>query len=185
MPDALKAILPDSICSWHVDEIYNVGVYGKPDLTGKVVIDVRAAIGDTALYLYARGAERVYAFEIDKDRAELARENISLIGLEGRIIVYDEPGTPDSIDHIIKSTTPDDRLFFLKLDCEGCEYELLRELLSKNSQSRIDEVVLEYHGQVAPLLNYLEKAGFDKPIVNTKTSIIHAKRNVVNYVRTP
>jgi hypothetical protein len=86
------------------------------------------------------------------------------------------------------STTPDDRLFFLKLDCEGCEYELLREFLSKNSQSRVDEVILEYHPKLghyklADLLNYLEKAGFDKLLVNSH--IIHAKRNVVSLLKMP
>jgi hypothetical protein len=210
LPDGFKVILPDvrwrqsrvgptmedqisqpvdtTDYSWHFDEIYITRVYGRPDLKGRIVIDVGAAIGDTALYFCGLGAERVYAFEPDKTPAELAREYVSLNGLEGRIIVVEQPATADSIDDIIKSTTPDDRRFFLKVDCDGCEYELLRELFSKNSQSRIDEVIMEYHrrkGQLALLLNYLEKAGFDKPLVTDNISIIHAKRNVVDFIRTP
>jgi SAM-dependent methyltransferase len=193
LPDGFKAILPDSDYSWHFDEIYETGVYGRPDLKDRIVIDVGAAIGDTALYFCGLGAERVYAFDPDKAMAELARENVSLNGLEGRIIVLEQAATADLIDDIIKSTTPEDRRFFLKVDCEGCEYELLRELLSKNLLSRIDEIILEYHfgpnfeqvaGREKDLINYLEKAGFDKPVVND-IYIIHAKRNVVSSIITP
>lgn len=189
LPDGFKEILPElpDDYSWHFDEIYISRVYGRPDLKGHIVIDVGAAIGDTALYFYGLGAEKVYAFDPDKPRAQLLRENVSLNGLKDRIIVYEQPATVDLIDDIIKST-PDSLRFFLKLDCEGCEYELLRELLSKDSQSRIDEVVMEYHrrkGRLSLLLNYLEKAGFDKPLVHDNISIIHAKRNVIGFIRTP
>ena len=193
LPDGFKAILPDSDYSWHFDEVYETRVYGRPDLKGHIVIDVGAAIGDTALYFCGLGAKRVYAFDPDKASAELARENVSLNGLEGHIIVLEQAATADSIDDIIKSTIPDDQRFFLKVDCEGCEYELLRELLSKNSLSRIDEVILEYHvgpnfervaGSEKELINYLEKAGFDKPVVND-IYIIHAKRNVVSSIIAP
>jgi hypothetical protein len=197
LPDGFKAILPDPHFqfggtpdySFQFNQIYDAGVYGRPDLKGHIVIDVGAAIGDSALYFCGLGAERVYAFEPDKATVELLRENISLNGLEGRIIVLEQPATADSIDDIIKSITPDDRRLFLKLDCEGCEFELLRELSSNNSLSRIDEVVLEYHkehGRVADLLNYLKKSGFDKPVMNSPAMwIIHAKRNVVNFIRMP
>jgi hypothetical protein len=196
-PDGFKVILPDSDYSWHFDELYETRVYGQPDLKGRIVIDIGAAIGDTALYFCGLGAERAYAFDPDKASAELARENVSLNGLEGRIIVCEQAATSDTIDDIIKSTTPDDRRFFLKVDCEGCEYELLRELLSKNSKSnRRSYTGVSFwskqfgpnFGQVAGreklLMNYLEKAGFDKPVVNN-IYIIHAKRNVVSSIRTP
>lgn len=45
-----------------LDEIYLMQVYGKPELKGKVVVDLGAAVCDTSLFFCRQGANHVYAF---------------------------------------------------------------------------------------------------------------------------
>jgi len=43
-------------------------VYGKPDLTGKVAIDIGAVVGYTALFFKKCGAKSVYGYKLDQAR---------------------------------------------------------------------------------------------------------------------
>ena len=48
---------------------------------------------------------------------------------------------------------------FLKMDCEGCEYTVIRSL-SDNMLQVIKELCIEYHAGAAPLVRILESNGF-------------------------
>lgn len=47
----------------------------------------------------------------------------------------------------------------LKMDCEGCEYELFNEN-NKPFFNKFEKILLEYHNYSDPLLNFLTDLGF-------------------------
>ena len=64
----------------------------------------------------------------------------------------------------------------LKMDCEGCEYEVFKEI-NKETLSIIDNIILEYHDHPQFIPDILRKEGF-KVTYNEKESIgiLKAKR---------
>lgn len=48
----------------------------------------------------------------------------------------------------------------LKIDVEGSEFLIFRSLAESDVLDRIDAIVMEYHGEPAPLLQILEKYHF-------------------------
>lgn len=46
--------------------IFKSGEYDVVPVAGKVVVDIGAAIGDTAVYFSMKGASRVYGYELNK-----------------------------------------------------------------------------------------------------------------------
>lgn len=67
-------------------------------------------------------------------------------------------------------------LTLLKMDCEGCEYEVFKEI-NKETLSIIDNIILEYHDHPQFIPDILRKEGF-KVTYNEKESIgiLKAKR---------
>ncbi|MGI0037425.1 MAG: 50S ribosomal protein L11 methyltransferase [Nitrososphaera sp.] len=159
-PDGLQLIAP-TLFSLVFDELYIMRIYGSPDLTSKVVVDVGAAIGDTALYFAKLGAAHVYAFEMDKVRCEMARTNIARNNMQDRITLFEEPATAAKINSL--------HYDFIKLDCEGCEYDLVPNL----ELNGVSDLVMEYHKSPDLLLKVLREKGFDAAI---DKEIISAKR---------
>ena len=166
-PDALTLILPNAIYSLVFDEIYLMKVYGKPNLTGKVAIDVGAAIGDTALFFKKCGAKSVYGYEIDQARVRIAEKNIEMNGMGNSVIVYNKKATVEELRKLM--TTINDPVF-LKLDCEGCEYDIVPKL----DMSRVTQVVMEYHMKPEPLIEALTRAGFSDIRLDRKAAMIRA-----------
>lgn len=146
-PDGLQLVIPPMF-SLVLDELYLMQIYGRPDLTGQVAVDVGAAAGETALYFAKLGASRVYAFEMDQSRAALASQNVARNGFEDRVTVLAEPATAEKINLL--------HCGFMKVDCEGCEHELIPKL-DLSSTSRL---VMEYHGSYEDLVSALEQKGF-------------------------
>jgi SAM-dependent methyltransferase len=158
-PDGLQLTVPDFF-SLVFDELYVMRIY-QPDLTSKTVIDVGAAVGETALYFAKLGASHVYAFEMDKSRCEMARENIARNKMQERITLFEEPATADKVNGL--------RYDFIKIDCEGCEYELVPNL----NLDGATEIIMEYHKSPEPLAESLRAKGFDV-VVNME--ILSARR---------
>jgi hypothetical protein len=71
---------------WPILEVFDFGNYEGIDVNGKVVIDVGAFVGDTAMYFILKGAGRVIAIEPLPANYEELLDNIHLNGIEGRII---------------------------------------------------------------------------------------------------
>ena len=151
-PDGLTLMLPNVVYSLVFDEIYIMQVYGKPDLTGKVVIDVGAAIGDTTLFFKKRGAKAVYGYELDQARVTIAEKNIEMNGMGDTVMVYNKKATVEELHKLM--TTINDPIF-LKLDCEGCEYDIIPKL----DMSKVTDIVMEYHKKPEPLMEALTRAG--------------------------
>jgi tRNA G37 N-methylase Trm5 len=140
-----------------LDEIFIRKVYGEKEFKDKVVIDIGASIGDTPLYFTSKGAKQVYAFEMDNLRYSIATENIRLNGMEDLINISNVPANSEIVANTILANNLTH--VFIKLDCEGCEYEIIKNL-PDNIFERIDNLVMEYHSESNPLIDRLSKLGF-------------------------
>ena len=67
---------------------------------------------------------------------------------------------------------------FLKMDCEGAEYEILFNT-PDNYLKKIKSITMEYHdnGNVAELKKFLEKKGFKVSVVGDADGLLYAYRN--------
>ena len=148
-------MLPNVVYSLVFDEIYLMQVYGKPDLTGTVAIDVGAANGDTALFFKKCGANYVYGYELDEARVKIAEKNIEMNGMGDSVIVYNKKATVEELHKLM--TTINDPIF-LNLDCEGCEYDIIPKL----DMSKVTDIVMEYHMKPEPSMEALTRAGFSE-----------------------
>ena len=167
-PDGLTLLLPsDTVYSLVFDEIYLMEVYGKPDLTAKVAIDVGAAIGDTVLFFKKCGAKSVYGYELDQARVRIAEKNIEMNEMGDSVVVYNKKATVEELHKLM--TTINDPIF-LKLDCEGCEYDIIPKL----DMSKVTDVVMEYHMKPEPLMEALARAGFSDIRLDKKAVMIRA-----------
>ena len=162
--------------------------YGWLDVKGKDVIDIGANVGDSAIYFALKGAKHVYAFEPYPYSYGIAMQNIKLnklqdkitllnkgcSGEEGKIKInanYKNLGGTDlknfkngininitTLSEILKRFNITDKTV-LKIDCEGCEYNVL--LATKSSDlRRFKQIQIEYHYGYLNLERKLEDAGF-------------------------
>ena len=166
--------------------------YEKPhkemNVKGKIVVDIGAYMGETALYYVIIGkARRVYAYELFPFLSRLAQDNVRINRLTNRVKVFNEGigGENGSImisdsessfgnltakhhkDKInIKLLSLDQvvKKFkiqngALKIDCEGYEYEIFRKT-SSNALQAFDTIHIEYHYGYLDLVERLENEGF-------------------------
>lgn len=190
-----------------VSEIFVRQVYGS-DFNQKVVVDVGAYNGDSAIYFARRGARLVVALEPDPRSLELARENIKLNNLEDKVKLLNaalstrtgesrlgvNAETPNITQFAGQSTTEDDTLEvqtvtveeimkrfdlhnidFLKMNCEGCEYGIIRTL-PPNAFESISEITLEFHNGPLDIPKILSKHGYATTMIGHSFGYITAKR---------
>jgi len=166
-------------------------IYGLLNVRNKIVIDVGAYIGDSAIYFALRGTKRVIAIEPHPEAFREIIENIRLNNLEGIIIpvnaglasrpgeicienvdvkktavIYHKPG---GCDTLVPAITLADVIegyainhsAILKMDCEGCEYDVI--LNDYKHISIFKELLFEYHAYVIgiPVLKLLKKLAKD------------------------
>jgi len=154
-------------------DIFEEGLYSALNVDGRVVIDVGAFVGDSAIYFALKGAKKVIAIEPHPDAFREMLNNIKLNNLEnvvvplnvglaskpGRIcienvdikrtaITYHRPG---ECDVMVPAITLADVVSkygvnhdaILKMDCEGCEFDVI---LNDYEHVRVfKELLLEYH----------------------------------------
>ena len=141
-------------------------VYQIPDKP-KIVVDIGAHIGGTAILCASKGAE-VFAYEPQKENFTRLKENIKLNKLENKIHCFrnavGDPGNrtlydndknsgmasfshltklPElvesvSIKEVFKKISHCD---LLKIDCEGAEYEFIKDI----PFDKIDQISMELH----------------------------------------
>ena len=158
------------------------------DVKNRIVVDIGANIGDSAIYFALKGAKHVYAFEPYPYSYAIAMQNIKLNGLNDDIKLLNEGCGKENgkikIDTGYKNLGSTDLKKFkngtninittlsgllkkfeitegavLKIDCEGCEYNVL--LATKNSDlRRFKQIQIEYHYGYLNLKRKLEDAGF-------------------------
>lgn len=154
------------------------------DYKDRIIIDIGANSGDTALYFASKGAT-VYGFEPVREYYEMALKNFDLnpdlsknikifnygvsykkgkINIDAmdstsRYVSEDDSYSVDiiSINDIMNQVTPD----LLKMDCEGCEFEIIENC----DLSKFNEIIFEQHSRIVGkdvdiLIDSLKKSGF-------------------------
>ncbi len=165
------------------------GEHSMMDVRGRDVVDIGAYVDDTAIYYaVSGGAKHVYAFEPFPYLYETAVRNVKANGLEKRISTYNlavsgETGNVSlnsrytsfgivnskesksgrkgvrvvSLDSIVKSLRI--RHGALKVDCEGCEYQVFKQASSATLKS-FDLIHVEYHYGYVDVIERLRREGF-------------------------
>ncbi len=154
-------------------EIFEEDTYGFINPRGRVVVDVGAFIGDSAIYFALRGAERVIAIEPHPGAYREMLENIKLNNMEdkiipinaglasrkGRIRISDDVSIdntatvqylPSDSGEIAAMTLGEiikqyniDSYAVLKMDCQGCEFDVI--LNDYDHVSHFKELIFEHH----------------------------------------
>lgn len=162
------------------------GSYSFLDVKDSTVIDIGAYVGDSPIYFALKGAKRVIALEPNPLSYKLALENVKInqgvsdvvtilnagYGKDGTVKVNQEYISTSmdlksseagesirifSLKTLMSEVKADGRVV-LKMDCEGCEYNLLDE--DDETLRRFDQIVIEYHYGPERLVRRLESAGF-------------------------
>lgn len=156
----------DSLCM--LAERFVADEYGWLEPQGKVVIDVGANIADSALYFAKRGAVFVYGYEPNPLAVASAIRNLAVNSVANVEIVpaavrakSDEGSV--TLGDIVEQVrgryveTP----IICKIDCEGCEFEVLLEGDPDRALRHLSQVMIEFHWRSpAPLVKALTTAGF-------------------------
>ncbi len=147
-------------------DVFIEQVYGHIDPRGRVIVDVGAFVGDSAIYFALRGAEKVIAIEPQPRAYKEMLENIELNNVRDRVVpvnaglasrpgfvVVEDTNTDASqrpSRKVVKAVTleqvvrdynvePD----VLKMDCEGCEFDVI---VNDYEHVRLfKELIFEYH----------------------------------------
>ena len=150
------------------------------------VIDIGASIGDSSIYFALSGARRVIGLEPFPYSYSFAVRNVEINNLSERIKILNagygqdgevfadpniqsldyyqfQPSTIGkkikiySLESLVKNEQIEDGV--LKMDCEGCEYYLVKE---KDKVIRhFNQIQIEYHYGYQQLVTKLESAGFE------------------------
>ncbi|MBI2617814.1 FkbM family methyltransferase [Candidatus Gottesmanbacteria bacterium] len=126
-------------------EVILDGEYTLPEVVltrrDTVVVDIGAGFGDYAILMARRFPwVKVYAFEPDPMYFSLLQKNIrqNLVGS-----VYPFKQAVSSIPEIFKKAKIS-RIDVLKMDCEGCEFNIIKKGSSRMIK-RVGKIVMEYH----------------------------------------
>ena len=148
---------------YYITEVFDYGEYRDVDVSGKTVVDIGAGYGETAVYFLKKGAKHIMAVEPCPHVYREMLDNLKLNGVENRVtpinaaissthssISVECPNgkaTADTItlEDIIKKN-PNVCGGVLKMDCEGCEYDIIPH--SYEHVKVFDEVYFEYHAYI-------------------------------------
>lgn len=155
-------------------DVYHLSSFSSKD--GNVV-DIGASIGDFALAVRYAGIEgSVYAFEPDPRFFSMMKHNIEANHLVN-VKAYNEPA---SLERILSIASSETGIGFMKVDCEGCEYQILIDPLF-SQHVRIDEIHMETHKILdhvpTEIRNTLMASGYDvAQLIVAKCPYLHAVR---------
>ena len=168
-----------------IEEYFAEDQWDMINFNNRHVIDIGANIGDTPLY-FAKENAKVIAFEPVKHLYELGLQNISLNpkyneniifvnkavgGKRGKLNIannttktYINDNDMYQIDVITVSDVLKDYNFtadILKMDCEGCEFEIILN----EDLTMFNDIIFEHHSKQVgkdykPLIEKLENDGF-------------------------
>lgn len=191
--------------------------FDKFEIKDRVLLDIGGNVADTALKFVNSGGGKVYAFEPMHSLFEIALENIDLnpqyknkicfynkaiSGKKGKIIIYESESNSGGhsqyhdggIEYSLDAITIDDAINcfnilpdILKMDCEGCEYNIILN----SDLSIFNDIIFEYHSGIVNkpysiLVKKLMEEGFTVKVYNKsqkdEIGIIHAWKDWFNYV---
>jgi len=173
--------------------------YDEITFEGKTVVDIGAFNGDTAIYFSKRGARIIYAFEPFPAACSVARRNLELNGIKNVVLIncglsswnhaiLIDPKYPSTGSSNLQSVPPGrfevelktlDQIVheyglvdaILKIDCEGCEYEVIQNT-NAGTLRAFQTILVDTHGPRKPIIDSLESAGFN---------VRYGKRNAFLY----
>ncbi len=161
--------------------------YGFLNVKDKFVLDIGANIGDSSIYFALKGAKQVVSLEPFPKNYETALKNIKLNNLSDKITLLpsgcsgkngeitldpNQEGAGSASDFVLNGVKiqlktleeliqdyniPDDSI--LKIDCEGCEIEVILSSSRKTLQ-KFAQIEIEYHYGYFDLKEKLENCGF-------------------------
>lgn len=150
--------------------VFKKNEYSFLPVEDKKVIDIGANIGDSPIYFASKGASRVIALEPDKISYEYALKNVTSNGFSKTIDVLWAGCGPNNISRneehpeilTLKKILEKycSRPQILKVDCEGCEYDLILNASCDNLES-FSHIQIEYHFGYQNLKSKLEECGFE------------------------
>lgn len=183
--------------------------YGKLPVKDKTVIDIGANIGDTPIYFVLNGAKRVIGLEPFPKNFKIANKNIQFNNFSDKIIlllagcaaksgnIIINPEEDSNIESVLKESDQGieiplltlTQIFkeqnitsqpILKMDCEGCEYDIIKST-SEETLKRFSHIQIEYHSGYINLKKKLEDCGFKITIVKPRaTDVINTIIGKVN-----
>jgi FkbM family methyltransferase len=159
----------------------------KVDVRGKIVVDIGAYLGETAVYFTLNGAKKVISLEPYPSAYDLAKKNLAINHVTNKVKLfnYGISGRENiiKIDPKVETSTTSDLKYFskgksvklvplstlvkdhnldnavLKADCEGAEYDMILGC-SDEILRKFSHMVLEYTYGYINLEKRLKKAGF-------------------------
>ena len=156
---------------WTLSEIFYDEDYAKLPVQNKIVIDIGGFNGDSAIYFTLKGAAKVISLEPFPKNYEIANKNIYKNNFENTVVLLNAACAKENgfikinsdyvgSDNIAKNeklgveipTMNLENLVnyynvidgCLKIDCEGCEYDILLSC-PKNILRRFSHIMLEFH----------------------------------------
>ena len=165
--------------------VFSSEEYGFLEVENEIVVDIGANIGDSPIYFALNNAKNVIALEPYPYSYSISLKNIKKNNLADKIMLlnagYGQDGTikvnPDfenticsdlksfndgmdieilSLKTLLRDYHIDNAV--LKIDCEGCEYNLLKE--DNDTLKKFKRIQIEYHYGYEKLKEKLEDAGF-------------------------
>ena len=171
--------------------------YSFLNVSGKVVVDLGANIGDSAIYFALNGAKKVIALEPFPYSFNLAVRNVRENNLEDKIeilnagygrdgYIFVDSDYANGLGTILKISKKGEKIKIyslkslvekfklndavLKMDCEGCEYNLLNE--DNSVIVKFSQIQIEYHNGYKKLIEKLNNAGFSVECIKRDESEI-------------
>jgi len=180
--------------------------YARLSVKNRTVIDVGAAIGDSAIYFALNDAKKIIAIEPYIENVKIMGKNIILNDFskkifviqavlsnkEGKAIIDGDlsgPGNRTLISKKNGSTVPaitlkniipdNDENLVLKMDCEGSEYSIILNT-DKKILRKFTQIIMEYHFGYQNLKLKLESAGFT--VTTTKPCHVFGQTSYFGYL---
>jgi FkbM family methyltransferase len=178
----------DGISNGDVFNIFYKKEYEFLPVKDRVVIDIGANIADSSIYFAMNGAKKVIALEPFPKNFEIAHKNIAMNGFTDKVELLNagccgghskdimlNASAKGASCQTIQSSMGSNIHFFtlqelvdkyiidshaiLKLDCEGCEYDIIFSN-SKTLLRNFSHIQIEYHYGFRDLVKHLAGGGF-------------------------
>jgi len=168
-----------------IGDVFGLEEYSFLEVENEIVIDIGSNIGDSPIYFALNNAKKVIALEPYPYLYNIALKNIKKNGIEDKIILLNAGYGQDSIIKVnpdfkadvnydlkpfnggvdvksfsLKTILNDYHIdnAVLKMDCEGCEYNIIKE--DNDTLRKFKRIEMEYHYGYEKLKEKLEEVGF-------------------------